>query len=551
MEDDSVMGEIKDKLQAGALLQGNYSYRVLSALGQGSFGITYKAEIRVVGPLGELPGEKTKVAIKEYFLRECSSREQSGFIQESSDNSLVKRYREKFVAEARNLSKMKGSPDIVSVVEDFSANNTHYYVMEYIEGCNLDEYICKKGGLSEDEALNYIRQIGKALIYMHTHGMLHLDLKPKNVMRRPDGSLVLIDFGLSKQYDTNGEPESSTTVGLGTPGYAPVEQATGALVGKDDKIPYTLDVYALGATLYKLLVAKTPPHASELINVDFPEAKLEERGVSQRTISAIRKAMSPRVSDRPQDVQDFLRLLEIGEEKERISREGLRRFSTENDDIGIGRGEETEPSNPKGVEGEKKKKALEKREDKEEINSNRKSYRSVFVAVIFCLVVGAIWQNWSGKNMNRKRELEISSETVDTTREREWEMAFALQLRDRYWENAWKDLDTVLSLGSKLRRGEIDDATADKCFNVLLNYHSMDSLDLIYRQNSGWEVKILPLTRMEIVEIKQSLKEYYEKKIRKMKVDKKDSIDKKYKDLLESNVRSYQKRIDYLENILK
>lgn len=69
------MDKIENTLQAGTLLQGNYSYRILSVLGQGSFGITYKAEIRVVGPLGELPGEKTKVAIKEYFLRECNSRE--------------------------------------------------------------------------------------------------------------------------------------------------------------------------------------------------------------------------------------------------------------------------------------------------------------------------------------------------------------------------------------------------------------------------------------------------------------------------------------------
>lgn len=308
------MDKIENTLQAGTLLQGNYSYRILSVLGQGSFGITYKAEIRVVGPLGELPGEKTKVAIKEYFLRECNSREKSGFIQESSDNSLVKRYREKFITEARNLSRMKKSPDIVSVVEDFSANNTHYYVMEYIEGCNLDEYIHIRGGLSEDEALGCIRQIGKALIYMHAHGMLHLDLKPKNVMRRNDGTLVLIDFGLSKQYEKNGEPESSTTVGLGTPGYAPVEQATGAFMGKDGKIPYTLDVYALGATLYKLLVAETPPHSSELINMDFPETKLTERRVSQRTISAIKTAMSPRVCDRPQEVGAFLRLLEAKEE---------------------------------------------------------------------------------------------------------------------------------------------------------------------------------------------------------------------------------------------
>ena len=89
--------------------------------------------------------------------------------------------------------------------------------MEYIEGSSLDAYILEKGGLPEKEALQYVEEIGKALQYMHSQKMLHLDLKPKNIMRRTDNTLFLIDFGLSKQIDKNGEPESSTTIGLGTP----------------------------------------------------------------------------------------------------------------------------------------------------------------------------------------------------------------------------------------------------------------------------------------------------------------------------------------------
>ena len=98
--------------------------------------------------------------------------------------------------------------------------------MEYIEGSSLDAYILEKGGLPEKEALQYVEEIGKALQYMHSQKMLHLDLKPKNIMRRTDNTLFLIDFGLSKQIDKNGEPESSTTIGLGTPGYAPLEQGS-------------------------------------------------------------------------------------------------------------------------------------------------------------------------------------------------------------------------------------------------------------------------------------------------------------------------------------
>lgn len=73
--------------------------------------------------------------------------------------------------------------------------------MEYIEGSSLDAYILEKGGLPEKEALQYVEEIGKALQYMHSQKMLHLDLKPKNIMRRTDNTLFLIDFGLSKQID--------------------------------------------------------------------------------------------------------------------------------------------------------------------------------------------------------------------------------------------------------------------------------------------------------------------------------------------------------------
>lgn len=79
--------------------------------------------------------------------------------------------------------------------------------MEYLEGGSFDSYIKAENGLSESEALTCIRQIGEALQFMHNNRMLHLDLKPKNIMRRKDGSIVLIDFGLSKQYNSQGEPE--------------------------------------------------------------------------------------------------------------------------------------------------------------------------------------------------------------------------------------------------------------------------------------------------------------------------------------------------------
>lgn len=147
-----------------------------------------------------------------------------------------------------------------------------------------------------------MERIGSALAFMHDNRMLHLDLKPLNVMRRADGRPVLIDFGLSKQYGSDGQPESSTTIGGGTPGYAPLEQAN-YHEGRD--FPVTLDIYAFGATLYKMLTGQTPPVAADVLNDGFPEEPLLRKQVSRKTIEALRKAMSPMKKERWQTVGEF------------------------------------------------------------------------------------------------------------------------------------------------------------------------------------------------------------------------------------------------------
>lgn len=290
------------ELKQGSTLK-NGKYKIVKTLGQGSFGITYLAQTHVSmnGQLGKMD-VTVNVAIKEFFMSDLNNRASDGTNVERTSSTLVKNYMRKFRREAENLAKLHHL-NIVRVLEVFDENNTTYYVMEYVDGETIDDYIKAKGGLSETEALQITQDVCAALSYMHEHNMLHLDLKPKNIMRNSDGKIFLIDFGLAKQYTENGEPESSTTIGLGTPGYAPIEQAH---YKGDGSLPVTLDIYALGASLFKMLTGKTPPDSSRVLNEGLPLSQLRSADVSDRTIAIVEKAMAPMKKERFQTIKELL-----------------------------------------------------------------------------------------------------------------------------------------------------------------------------------------------------------------------------------------------------
>ena len=241
-------------------------------------------------------------------MRDLNTRDGStGYLNDASQDSLIGRYRRAFMREARNLAGLHHE-NIVNVFEVIETNNTVYIVMEYINGGSLDEHIAQSGKLSEHESMNSILKLCSAVSCMHEHRMLHLDIKPKNVMLDEDGQLYLIDFGLSKQYTATGEPESSTSIGLGTPGYAPVEQAEQQDV--DQKFRATIDVYALGATMYKMLTGQTPPKASQVSDSvidgdNIIPKQLKAAGISDSLTSVVTKAMWPSSSKRYQSVNEF------------------------------------------------------------------------------------------------------------------------------------------------------------------------------------------------------------------------------------------------------
>ena len=292
------------ELKNGTLLQGG-KYKIEKKLGQGSFGITYLAIIQIIGVFGATQTE-TKVAVKEFFMKDINGRN-GKIVTTGNKDGIFQNYKNRFIKEAKTLNSLK-HPNIVRVIDLFEENNTVYYVMDYLDGGSLDMFISNKGTLSPYYTSSLFFQVSDALIYMHQHKMLHLDLKPSNIMLDSNGKAVIIDFGLTKHFSDTGEPESSTTVGTGTPGYAPIEQSN-YKPELSDGFPATIDVYALGATLFKMLSGKRPPNASDILNEGFPKKEL--LNVPIDLVDIIELAMMPMKKQRIQNIEEFVELFPI------------------------------------------------------------------------------------------------------------------------------------------------------------------------------------------------------------------------------------------------
>lgn len=284
------------QLPKNTLLQGG-KYRIEKVLGQGGFGITYLATQELLD---------RKVCIKEFFFKDSCSRNAGGEVTLGTigNKDLVDRFLNKFIKEARTLSQLD-HPNIIRILDIFKENGTAYYVMDYIEGSSLEDIVNSRGALSESEAITYIKQVANALEYIHQRSINHLDVKPANIMvRRSDNKAILIDFGVSKQYDSQGEQTSTTPVGISY-GYAPIEQyRPGGVITFSPQA----DIYALGATLYKLVTGNIPPQAIEIFN----EGSLRlPQSLSSNISNAIQNAMELKKSDRPTSVEEFLSTLNV------------------------------------------------------------------------------------------------------------------------------------------------------------------------------------------------------------------------------------------------
>ena len=487
-------------IKVGTLLRGG-TYKIEKVLGQGSFGITY---------LAEHTGLKRKVAIKEFFMKELNSRGDDGSITGMTDGSLSHNYCAKFQKEAVNLSRLD-HPNIVRVTDSFSENGTFYYVMDYIEGQNINEYV-KTNNISEDEAVSIIKSVADALIYMHeTHHMLHLDLKPGNIMRRAsDGHIFLIDFGLSKHYNENGQPETSTNIGLGTAGYAPIEQNNQA---KNGEFRPTIDVYALGATFYKLLTGETPPAASDLVSDDgLLEEKMSSNKVSKELVEVVIKAMNPNVKKRFQSVRDFADSLlsfttpTISEETAIHSQPIVEKCDSENTvmDTSIGENDKTyESENDVDDSCE------------EEENNHSSSKKKILIAFIVGFVVVIAIVLFSQK----KSPADSSKDLVEQTDSVSSDADNVSSSQNRNIGNPSKNADTSKSTNVEVKKQEAsqekskelkdDNATTLKKALANGNYKKVQQL-----ANEGYSAAYGPLAKYYLQNNEYSLAETYAKKAR-------------------------------------
>ena len=274
-------------------------YLIGRVLGQGGFGITYAArEVRT----GEI------LAIKEYFPDTLASRDSSltvyAYNKQRKDN--FESGKTSFLEEAKTLAKFINMPHIVGVRSYFEENGTAYFVMEYVKGTSLKQYLRQKGGkISWQEAVDILSPILDALADVHSAGIVHRDVTPDNIAITESGTVKLLDFGAARY--SIGEKSQSLDVIL-KHGYAPYEQ----YMHRSRQGAYT-DVYSLAATFYNAITGTIPPESVERVMEDSI-ALPSSLGVSIPPYAeeALMKALALRPEDRLQNMQDFKFALKHG-----------------------------------------------------------------------------------------------------------------------------------------------------------------------------------------------------------------------------------------------
>ncbi|MGE0579959.1 serine/threonine-protein kinase, partial [Reyranella sp.] len=285
-------GELRGVLPAGTELRG---YEMMAILGQGAFGITYRARDLTL---------HRDVAIKEYLPTTLALREgHTTVVPRSPEHAEQFAWgRERFLEEARTLARLDRSTAIVRVYDFLEANGTAYMIMALVEGESLSKRLQRDQSLGPEAIEQLLFPLLDGLEEVHAAGFLHRDIKPANIMVDAKGDPTLIDFGASRAAMAQ---RTTTMTAIFTPGYAAAEQFTSVRLG-----PWS-DIHGLAATLYHAITGHAPPSAIDRIMKDtcVPLAQLQPAGFAPALLAGIDAGLAVRAEDRPQSIADWRSLL--------------------------------------------------------------------------------------------------------------------------------------------------------------------------------------------------------------------------------------------------
>lgn len=285
-------------LPRGTVLHGRYL--VGATLGAGGFGVTYIAL--------DLITEK-RLAIKEFLPVDVAVRKEGDtcVYGRTRDDELFCKGRERFLKEAQTIYRLRGYVGVVGVEKLFEENNTAYYCMEYLEGCDLKKYVQQHGGrLHEYEALQLMRPVLDALSYIHANGVIHRDVSPDNIFVCKDGTIKLIDFGAAYAALRDRAEQIQLVV---KPGYAPIEQ-----YARNGELGPWSDLYAFACTLYFCLTGQAPLDALQRsAQGALPTPPALDPFLSAETTCVLTKGMAVEAKDRFQSAEAFWSALYPGE----------------------------------------------------------------------------------------------------------------------------------------------------------------------------------------------------------------------------------------------
>ena len=261
-------------------------YRIVRTLGQGGFGITYEG---VRSPDG------LRVAVKELYPVKLVCRQADGSVGVYGDRVAFGKILNSFYKEAQVLYGLKGNSAVVELYDAFYANNTAYYVMEFISGGTLQAFIEAHGPISAAASREAFSRLMQDVERVHRQCVIHRDISPDNIMITETGQLKLVDFGSARLYA--GDQNLTANVKRN---FAPIEQY------KENGQGRFTDVYALAATMYFCFTGKLVPGATDRIrNEEIVSPVNYGADLTEGQVQALRKALAVRPGDRFQTMEEF------------------------------------------------------------------------------------------------------------------------------------------------------------------------------------------------------------------------------------------------------